>query len=41
MMRIIYLFNAMISYILIVVIGMSVGVIDFVSVVKQPKKNKM
>ena len=37
----IYLFNAMISDILIVLIGMSLGVINFASVVKQSKKNKM
>ena len=37
----IYLINAIISYILIVPIGMSLGVINFTSVVKQSQKNKM
>ena len=37
----IYLINAIISYILIVPIGMSLVVINFTSVVKQSQKNKM
>ena len=37
----IYLINAIISYILIVRIGMSLVVINFTSVVKQSQKNKM